>query len=102
MEGKTLSITIPTYNRAAALDRLLANLAEEIEPVRADVEICVSDNCSSDDTQRVLEKWKSRLPLSTRMNKTNLGYDRNALRVMKMAKGKYLWHIGDDDLMVRG
>lgn len=99
---KILSICIPTFNRAKALDRLLGNMAQEMGGIDSGIEICVSDNGSSDDTGKVLDRWESRLPIVRRKNEKNLGYDRNALEVTKMGSGRFLWHVGDDDLFVEG
>src|SRR5208283_1890789 len=99
---KILSICIPTYNRAKALDRLLGNLELEIKGISELLEICVSDNGSNDDTSRVLDRWEKKLPLARRKNEKNMGYDLNALEVTKMGSGMFLWHVGDDDLVVEG
>jgi glycosyltransferase involved in cell wall biosynthesis len=101
-QEKLLSICIPTYNRAKALDRLLENLESEIADVSDFIEICVSDNGSNDGTQEILKKWGAMLPLALRRSEKNRGYDINALEVTKMASGKFLWHMGDDDLVVAG
>jgi len=98
---KILSICIPTYNRGRVLERLLANLLEEIAGIQDSVEICISDNGSTDDTSAILRRWEAKLPLRHRRNPANLGYDRNALLVTKMARGRYLWYMGDDDLIVK-
>jgi glycosyltransferase involved in cell wall biosynthesis len=99
---KALSICIPTYNRAKALDATLDNLEKEIEPVRDDIEICISDNCAPDSTPQVVEKWKKRLPIIYARNEQNMGYDINVARVAKLASARYIWFIGDDDDMVKG
>jgi glycosyltransferase involved in cell wall biosynthesis len=73
---KILSICIPTYNRAKALDRLLENLALETKGLSERLEICVSDNGSSDDTQKVFSRWKDKIPLRHRRNEKNLRWRR--------------------------
>ena len=97
-----MSICIPTFNRAAALDNKLAELAREIEPVKDDVEVCVSDNGSTDGTRAVLKKWEKTLPLAHSRNDMNLGFDRNVLAVTSLASGEYVWYLADDDRMVEG
>ena len=98
---KILSICIPTYNRANLLNRLLGMLESELLDIHDDVEICISDNCSTDGTQKVCLDWQKKLPLIYSKTSENLGYDRNALNVIKMAYSKYLWFMGDDDLVVK-
>jgi len=60
---KILSVCIPTFNRAALLDTLLGNLSNELNGIQNQVEVCVSDNFSTDATNEILQKWKDRLPL---------------------------------------
>jgi glycosyltransferase involved in cell wall biosynthesis len=95
---KILSICIPTYNRAKALDRLLKNIGGQIRGIEAEIEICISDNCSSDGTGEVVRKWEGKLPLVYSRNPSNLGFDRNLLAAVSIAGGKFLWCSGDDDL----
>ena len=52
--SKLLTISIPTYNRAQALDRQLMWLATEILGHEDDCEIIISDDCSTDNTDCLL------------------------------------------------
>ena len=97
-----LSICIPTYNRSGALSRTLENLEREIAGLEGKVEICISDNCSPDDTGKIVDKWKEKLPITYNRNKENMGYDINALRAMQIAQGEFCWFMGDDDKVVPG
>jgi glycosyltransferase involved in cell wall biosynthesis len=67
------------------------------------VEICVSDNCSIDNTQdfmsNVVRKYAN---VSYSRNDTNIGIDLNIIKSMEMAKGKYLLPIGDDEMLPDG
>jgi len=101
-QEKLLSICIPTYNRAAKLERMMGWLQEQIRGVENEVEICISSNGSTDGTDAVAAKWARALPVSYRKNERNRGYDFNMLSAIKMAKGKYCWCFGDDDRPVEG
>ena len=59
--SKLLTISIPTYNRAQMLDRQLKWLAFELMGYEDDCEIIISDNCSPDNTEEILEMWKAAL-----------------------------------------
>ena len=48
-----LSIVIPTYNRAHILDKCLTLLADLAFIFKNKIEILVSDNASSDNTEEV-------------------------------------------------
>jgi glycosyltransferase involved in cell wall biosynthesis len=60
-EPPTLSLCIPTHNRARFLEYLL-NRFLEWPALPFGYEIVVSDNASSDDTKEVVEKALARLP----------------------------------------
>ena len=98
----TLSICIPTYNRAALLKELLPSILRQLSTVQAEeVEVAVSDNASTDGTADYLRsivdshfRWWT--------NDENIGGDRNFLKCVAEAKGEYVWLFGDDDLMPEG
>jgi glycosyltransferase involved in cell wall biosynthesis len=92
-----LSLCIPTYNRAAKLERMMGWLQGQLKGVESEVEICISSNGSTDGTDGVAAKWAKRLPISYRKNRRNRGYDFNMLSAIRMAKGRYCWCFGDDD-----
>lgn len=97
-----LSICIPTYNRIASLKPLLEQLCTLLEKHSGDgagIEICVSDNGSTDGTWEVLEQLKlSCASVQIRRNKENEGFGRNFWSVAEMATGDFIYFTGDDDL----
>jgi abequosyltransferase len=94
------SICIPTWNRASQLDRLLQSIWEE----RIDeLEIVVSDNASSDNTREVIRRWEDQgLRIVYHCWPENVGFDRNAMKVVEKASGEYCWCLGSDDLVAPG
>ena len=99
---KTLSICIPTYNRANHLEHTLEQISSEIDGIEDEVEVCVSDNASPDNTADILDKMSKKLPLVWQRNKENLGFDFNLLAVSGLAHGGYVWFLGDDDKIIPG
>ncbi|MBH8555942.1 glycosyltransferase family 2 protein [Nostocaceae cyanobacterium CENA357] len=98
--NKLLTIAIPTYNRADLLDKQLAWLAQAIKGFESNCEILVSDNCSTDHTQDIINKWEQHLnKITFKVNKNpeNLGVMRNIMYCLNSATTKYVWTIGDDD-----
>ncbi|AKG23277.1 glycosyltransferase family 2 protein [Calothrix sp. 336/3] len=98
--SKLLTIAIPTYNRAAKLDKQLAWIARAIKGFESECEIFVSDNCSTDQTQEIIQKWQQMLPSVTfksHKQPENLGVMKNIIHCIKSATTKYVWTIGDDD-----
>jgi glycosyltransferase involved in cell wall biosynthesis len=90
-----VSVCIPTYNRAQKLQRAVNAL---FNSTYKNLEIVISDNASSDDTETVciaLEKLDSRIKYYR--HPENLGPTANFEFARSQATGKYfLWH-GDDD-----
>jgi glycosyltransferase involved in cell wall biosynthesis len=98
--GKLLTIGIPTFNRSWYLERLLGNLFQQGVASCQDVEIVICDNASTDDTEGVVGDYTRKL-FQIRYYKSNAnnGPDSNILKTFSLAKGKYVWIIGDDDLL---
>lgn len=90
----SLCIVIPTFNRAVFLDHCLAFAVEAIADHA--VQICISDNCSSDETAEVVKKWQVVYPLIRyNRNEANMGPDRNFELALKMGQANYVWLLGD-------
>lgn len=98
-----LTIAIPTYNRAAFLEKGLSLLREQSSSIGDSIEILVSDNNSPDSTSEVVEKAiNAGLPVRYIRNDTNIGADRNVVQCFEKAQGHFVWIIGDDDYIVPG
>lgn len=97
-----LSICIPTYNRTKYLVKNINIILRQINELNLnnDVEICISDNASTDSTEvdvNALIYSFIENKISYRKNDRNLGPDWNYIYAMKMAKGEYSILWGDDD-----
>ena len=93
-----LSICILTFNRAEILRKTLAHLAETMD---TSMEIVVSNNCSSDHTDDVLEDFKKKWERFRyiRLDK-EVPISQNAFLAVSMATGKYAYLFCDDDRIV--
>jgi O-antigen biosynthesis alpha-1,3-abequosyltransferase len=97
---KLISICIPTYNRVRLLEETLASILSQLSD---DVEIVISDNASSDNTQEMVLAYQAKYPcIRYFRNESNLGYDRNLLACLARAEAEYLWFFGSDDLLKEG
>ena len=99
-----LSIAIPTYNRAGFLKNLLRQVVPQAKALGGLVEICISNNASSDTTREIIMSFKDAYPdlITYHENEKNLGYDRNILKAIELAVGEFIWTFGDDDLVKYG
>jgi abequosyltransferase len=94
-----LTLAIPTYNRGVFLRQFLDSVRDQLR-LNSEVELIVSDNASTDDTHEIM---KEELRLGTRLtyirNPENIGSDANFLQCYERASGKYVWVMGDDDVL---
>ncbi|MFH1471043.1 MAG: glycosyltransferase family 2 protein, partial [Candidatus Micrarchaeota archaeon] len=99
--GTVLSICIPTWNRKNEIERALKMVAKEAAGIEDQIEVCVSNNGSSDGTKEYLEEAKGKLKFSLKVfhSEKNQGFDKNVLTVLEMGSGDWLWLFGDDDII---
>lgn len=101
-EQPLLTIAIPTYNRAIYLKELLSSLAVELVG-HPSIELLISDNASSDETPTIIQEFqRDGLELRWLRNDANIGPDANFMQCFTEARGKYVWLLGDDDVVVPG
>ncbi len=100
-----ISIGIPTYNGEKYLAQSIESvLTQLLEDPGQQIEILVSDNTSTDETGAIAKRYVEKFPHIVRYtcNSQNIGYDRNVDNLFKVAKGEYLWLLGDDDMLMPG
>jgi glycosyltransferase involved in cell wall biosynthesis len=95
-----LSICIPTYNRAEYLKNCLNSILLAKSLTTLKFEVCISDNASKDKIIPIINFYKKKkLAINYKRNSQNLGFGLNFYKVVKMAKGEFIWVIGNDDLL---
>jgi abequosyltransferase len=87
-----LSICIPTYNRFEYLQETLKSIISQEEFQNSnDVEIVISDNSSTDNTQELCIRLVSEYPNKIVYNRNNVNIqDNNFEKVLSLATGQYL------------
>jgi glycosyltransferase involved in cell wall biosynthesis len=90
-----VTIGIPTYNRASLLKRTLESvLNQDYE----NLEVVVSDNASTDETESVCRYYSNRdARLKYIQQSTNRGATANFTEVLENASGQFFMWLGDDD-----
>lgn len=98
-----LSILVPTYNRKEYLQDNIKNISNQIkeEGLANEVELCISDNASTDGTIAYLTNINEKF-IHINFNVMNYGYDMNLCTLLNMSKGKYIWFLSDDDVISKG
>jgi glycosyltransferase involved in cell wall biosynthesis len=95
----TVSICIPTLNRANTIEQTLESIAAQ----KVDVEVVVVDGASTDNTASILGAWRERLPrLAYHRGKRNGGVERDTDTAVQLATGSYCWLFTSDDVLKQG
>jgi glycosyltransferase involved in cell wall biosynthesis len=91
-----VSIGIPTYNRADVfLHQALESAVNQTYP---NIEIVVSDNCSTDRTQELVDSFKS-MRIKYHKQIENIGAKKNYNYCLEQATGEYFLLLHDDDMI---
>lgn len=102
-EKPLLSLCIPIYNRLSYLERQLTRMLEDKALFEKQIELIISDNCSTDDLHTCCVKFQQLgLRLVYHRNTTNMGADGNFEWCFHNASGQYIWLLGSDDVPVEG
>lgn len=94
LDSPLVSVIIPTYNRP---NYLIQAIASAVQQTYKNIEIIVSDDCSTESPAKTIESFQdSRIRF--RRNANNLGISRNVIAAFKEARGKYVASLNDDDI----
>lgn len=91
------SVIIPTFNRSSFLRQTLVSVLRQ---KRVSMEIIVIDDCSIDDTEKVVKMFKDER-IKYIKNKKNLGAAINIPKCFHKATGKYIFALTDDDFILK-
>ena len=97
-----LSVCVSTYNRSQWLKLSLENFFRLVPEASAEIEFLVCDNASEDNTPHVVERYLGRKDFHYFRNARNVGMLGNLRVTAHHARGKYVWILGDDDLVKTG
>ncbi len=93
--GPQVSIGIPTYNRSGSLMRALNSVVNQ---TYQNLEIIISDNASSDATQKICQEFcNADKRIKYIRQPYNRGATANFAEVLSHATGHYFMWLGDDD-----
>ena len=98
-----LSICITTYNREGWCKKTIENIITIWPNENPQVEIIICDNASSDNTKEiVISLISSRNDFKYFRNEKNVGMLGNLGKTVMNSFGKFVWLVGDDDLLFPG
>jgi glycosyltransferase involved in cell wall biosynthesis len=93
-----ISLCIPQYNRIRYLLKNLSIIALQTFP---DIEVVISDDASTDNTEEELKMIAAtyKYPLVYYRHTVNVGYDANLRKSLELATGDYCIMMGNDDTL---
>lgn len=91
-----VSIAIPTYNRAHSY--LQSTLESALSQTYDNIEIIVSDNCSTDHTEHLVKQYRDNR-IRYFKQPENIGLKNNFNFCVQQATGRYFLLLCDDDLI---
>lgn len=93
----TFSVLIPAYKSAKIIgDTIESILGQTFK----DFELIIVDDKSPDNTVNVIKKYQKKdSRVKCFANKENLGYSGNLTRCRELATGKYVYLMGNDDIL---
>lgn len=94
LKNPLVSIIIPTYNR---IEYLQEAITSAINQTYENIEIIVCDNCSSENPQSLIASFNDPR-IKFHRHSQNLGMFANQMYGFKIAQGKYVASLHDDDL----
>lgn len=97
-----VSVLVPCYNHEKYIEECLKSL---IDQDYRDIELIIYDDCSSDNSFSIIQKWEKQL--NNRFNKVvihrnchNLGVVKNLNAMIEIAQGEYIKPIASDDMLL--
>jgi abequosyltransferase len=100
LDAISLSICIPTYNRAAFLKEALGSV---IGQLTQNIEIVICDNASTDNTLEIVKEYERIFPNLTFFKfDVNQGAIRCFFKTIELAQGTFFWLLGSDDKIAPG
>lgn len=101
VSGPKVSIGLPTYNGG---DRILNTLTSIFNQDYNNLEIIISDNCSTDNTEEICSSVANKYPDIVKYYRqpVNRGVTANYSFVLQQATGDYFLWIADDDTLAHG
>lgn len=105
MRNPLLSICIPTYNRADLLKYTLESIVvQKIFIESYEIEVFISDNCSTDNTEDIVFSFMEQHPSKIKYIKQelNIGFGKNCEFILSNSNGSYRKLHGDSFLFNDG
>lgn len=98
IDGRPMvSVVMVAYNSAKYIEDAIRGVVNQ--RTEFPVQLIISDDASTDDTEAIVSKWAARYPdiVEYHRNESNLGVQKNYLAAFRHCRGKYLAMCDADD-----
>lgn len=98
-----LSILLPVYNVQAYLADCIESIMQQLAPEVGEIEVLALDDVSTDGSLDLLKQLQTRHPqLGILHHSHNQGLSAARNTLLEAARGRYLWFVDSDDLLLPG
>jgi glycosyltransferase involved in cell wall biosynthesis len=94
-----VSIMVPVYNAKDFIEECIESILSQSHP---NIELVLSDDCSTDGTQSTLKKYENNPRIRLFLNPSNLGVTDNCNQALRACTGEYVCFFAGDDIMLPG
>lgn len=94
-----LAICLPTCDRGHLISTVLESFLDVPLSVRSQLEFCISNNASTDDTQKIIESYAGKIPIKVYTQPSRVSFSKNAYTALQIATAEWRCLIGDDDIL---
>jgi glycosyltransferase involved in cell wall biosynthesis len=91
-----VSVLMPTYNQAQYIAQAIKSVLDQ---TFEDFEFIVVNDCSTDDTEQIIQKFTTDKRIKVIKNEKNLGDIGNLNKISGLAQGEYIKFLFSDDLL---
>lgn len=92
-----VSVMIPVYNASEFIIECLESILSQDYK---NIELVVSDDCSTDGTQDILKNYAGNEKVKLYLNERNLGVTTNCNQALRECTGEYICFFAGDDVML--
>lgn len=94
MKNEKVSIVVPVYNTKKELTRCIDSLLRQ---TYENIEIILIDDCSSDGSREIIEKFSAITKIKAIYNQQNLGVVKTRAKGIEVATGEWISFVDSDD-----
>lgn len=95
-----ISFCIPVYNASTYLRECLDNIIKQCDE---NIEICIVDGGSTDNTPDIIREYQDKYPnlITSHFRTQRCGVDKDIFKALEMASGDYCWVFSGDDVIAK-